>query len=72
MQKVVDFTGSFPSIHPWMYAMFTEKKLHTTRRSDKFWAGLPTDLVIKQTMISIKERGGVTHGRGMDENVRLT
>ena len=53
--------------------MFTEKKLHTIRRSDKFWARLSIDLVIEQTMMrAIKGRGGVTHGRGMDENVWLT
>jgi hypothetical protein len=46
------------------------KGMHTVRRSDRFWAGLSTDLVIEQTLMkSIKGRGGLSHGRGFDENV---
>ena len=44
---------------------------HSVRRSDRYWAGLSTDLVIEQTMMkSLKGRGGLTHGRGMTESVR--
>ena len=61
-----------PVTHPWLYNMFTDKRFHTIRRSDRFWAGLSTDLVIEQTMMkSIKGRSGLTRGRGMEENVRL-
>ena len=39
------------------------------RRSDKYWAALPPDLVIEQVlMASLKNcRTGLTHGRGTDE-----
>ena len=67
-QLYLQLMDDLPSTHPWLYAMFTEKKLHTIRRLDKFWVGLSTDLVIEQTMMrAIKERGG----RGI-ENVQLT
>ena len=76
MQKwstLLTVNRGFASTHHWLHAMFTEKKLHIIRRFDKFWAGLSTDLVIEQTMMrAIKGRGGVTHGHGIDENVRLT
>ena len=43
---------------------------HSVRRSDRYWAGLSTDLVIEQTMMkSLKGRGGLTHGRGMTESM---
>ena len=45
---------------------------HVVRRSDRFWAGLSTDLIIEQVlMISIKTHGGLTRGKGMTENQRL-
>ncbi|KAG1652235.1 hypothetical protein GQR58_026445 [Nymphon striatum] len=45
--------------------------LFVVRRSDRFWAGLPTDLVIEQTLMkTIKTTRGLTRGRGMDENQR--
>jgi len=35
--------------------------------------GLSTDLTIQQVMMkSLKIHGGLTHGRGMSKNVRLT
>jgi hypothetical protein len=38
-----------------------------------FWAGLSLDLVIEQEMMAvIKSRGGLTHGRGMNETTRIT
>ena len=41
------------------------------RRSDHFWVGLSTDLVIEQAMMkAIKEKDGLTHGRRMTESVR--
>lgn len=46
---------------------------HSIRRTNRFWAGLSTDLVIEQTMMrSIKSRGGLTRGRGMHETSRET
>ena len=47
--------------------VFTEG-LHVVRRSDKFWTGLSTDLVIEQVLMrSLKTSGGLTRGRGMSE-----
>ena len=44
---------------------------HVLQRSDRFWAGLSTDLVIEQVpMKSVKTAGGLTHGRGMGESQR--
>ena len=33
--------------HPWINEQFTEGLLHTVRRSEKFWAGFWTDLIIE-------------------------
>ncbi len=46
-----------PAGHPWLYEQFTEHGYHTVRRSDRYWAGLWTDLTIEQLMMrSIKSR----------------
>jgi hypothetical protein len=59
--------------HPWLFEQFTQHGYHTVRRSDRYWAGLWTDLVIEQVVMkSLKSRGGLTHGAGMTESVRLT
>jgi len=45
---------------------------HCVRRSERFWTALSTDLVIEQTtMKAIKSRGGLTHGRGLSESLRI-
>ena len=42
------------------------------RRSDRYWAGLSTDLVIEQVLMrSIKTTGGLTRGHGMTDIQRL-
>ena len=42
--------------------------LHVVCRSDRFWAGLSTDLVIEQVLMrSMNTSGGLTRGRGMIE-----
>ena len=47
--------------YPWLYHQFNDKGFHCIRRTDKFWTGLWTDLVIEQTaMLSIKSLGGLT------------
>lgn len=57
--------------HPDIYSLFVSG-LHVVRRSDRFWAGLSTDLVIEQILKrSIKSTGGLTRGRGMKELQRL-
>lgn len=57
--------------HPQVYQHF-QQGLHVIRRSDRYWAGLPPDLVIEQVLMrSIKTTGGLTRGRGMTETQRL-
>ena len=53
-----------PTNHPWLYNCFAEQGFHTVRRSNRFWAGIWTDLTIEQVMMtSLKSRGGLTRGR---------
>ena len=60
-----------PNSHPEVFQKFSER-FHVIRRSDRYWAGLSTDLVIEQVLMrSMKTSGGLTHGRGMDEIQRL-
>lgn len=64
--------NDLPESHPWLFNQFKEHGHHVVRRTDRYWAGLSTDLVIEQTfMRSIKGRGGLTHGSGVTDNVRL-
>ena len=37
-----------PASYPWLDDRFEEKGLHAIRRSERFWAGLSSDLVIEQ------------------------
>ena len=42
------------------------------RRSDRYWAGLSSDLVIEQVLMrSVKTTGSLTRGRGLTETQRL-
>ncbi|KAK3732581.1 hypothetical protein QZH41_004976 [Actinostola sp. cb2023] len=60
------------SDHPDVYRDFLSG-LHVVRRSDRSWAGLSTDLIIEQVLMrSLKTSGGLTRGRGMTEQQRLT
>ena len=53
--------------HPDVQKKF-EDIFHSIRRSDRFWAGLSSDLVIEQALMrSVKSCGGLTRGRGMNE-----
>ena len=57
--------------HPEVYENF-RKGLHVIRRSDHYWAGLSSDLVIEQVLMrSMKRRGGLTRGRGKTEQQRV-
>ena len=57
---------------PVVYDHF-QKGFHVVRRSERFWGGLSTDLIIEQVLMrSMKTSGGLTRGRGMNENQRLT
>ena len=60
-----------PETHPDAHRKFMEG-YHVVRRSDRFWAGLSTGLIIEQVhMRSIKTHGGLTRGKGMTEAQRL-
>lgn len=58
-----DLSASNPNV----YTSFTNG-LNVIRRSDRFWAGLSTDLAFEQVLMrSVKTTGGLTRGRGMTE-----
>ncbi len=51
-----------PKSHPDVHRRFQER-YHVVRRSDPYWAGLSTDLIIEQVLMrSIKTSGGLTRG----------
>ena len=57
--------------HPVVYQAF-QNGMQVIRRSDRFWAGLTTDLVIEQeTICCLKKAGGLTDGSGMTEFQRF-
>ena len=61
-----------PSSYPWVYKRFNTDGYHVIRCSDRFWAGLWSDLVIEQLLMrSLKSRGGLTRGIGVTESVRI-
>ena len=63
LQSMLDLEKTHPDIH----TMFSAGH-HVLRRSERFWAGLSTDLVIEQVLMrSIKTSGDLTRGRGMNE-----
>ena len=56
--------------HPDVYLKFVNGR-HVVRRSNKFWAGLSSDLVIEQTLMrSLKTSVSLTHGSRMNEEQR--
>ena len=60
-----------PESYPWLYDCFKEKGRHAIKRSERFWAGLWSDLVIQQVLMrSVKSREDLSRGRGMYENAR--
>ena len=62
--------GELPEKHPWLHQCFLEKGYHTIRRSDRYWAGLWSDLIIEQVLMrTLKSRGGLSRGRGMSDSV---
>ena len=57
--------------HPWVYGQFTEGYFHTVKQIEKFWAGVCTDLIVKQVIMwSIKSSAELTRGRGITESTR--
>ena len=58
--------------HPSLYKKFSANGYHAVRRSNRFWAGLSTDLTIEQVMMcDIKYRCGLMHGCGMSDSMQL-
>ena len=54
--------------HPHVFHNFL-KGHHVLRRSDRYWAGLSSDLTIEQLLpTSVKSAGGLTCGTGMSES----
>jgi len=66
LQTMANLTETHPDV-----AKHFENGKHVVRRSDRYWAGLSTDLVIEQMLMrSLKTSGGLTRGRGMTEMQR--
>lgn len=56
--------------NPRVYEAF-KKEHHVIRCSNRYWAGLSTDLVIEQVLMrSVKTTGGMTPGKGMSKYQR--
>lgn len=52
------------------YDKFCNKGFCTMRRSNRFWSGIWSDMTIEQVLMrAMKCSGGLTHGRGLTENV---
>ena len=55
-----------------MFTRDSNSGKHVFRRSDRYWAGLSSDLVIEQVLMrSVKTKGILTRGRGLTETQRL-
>lgn len=68
LQLMIDL----PVRHPWLHKKFKHCGFHSVWRSDRYWLGLSTDLAIEQVLMkAVKSRGGLTHGRGLTDSVRL-
>jgi hypothetical protein len=48
--------SALPESHPWLYELFVDHGFHVIRRSNRFWGGLSSDLVIEQTLSEITRR----------------
>ena len=67
LQQMTDLEETNPEV----YDAFVNHGYHAVRRSDRFWSGLWSDLVIEQVMMrALKTSGGLTRGRGMTESTR--
>ena len=66
LQKMQDLKRTHPDVHNQFSHGY-----HVLRRSDRFWAGVSSDLMIEQTLMkSVKSVGGLTRRRGMGETQR--
>ena len=63
LQQMQDLQKKNPNVYQCFINGF-----NVVRRTDKFFAGIGTDLMIEQELMrSVKTTGGLTHGRGMTE-----
>lgn len=68
LQKMYDLEKTHPTIHK----SFMQDGLQVVRRSNDYWAGLSTDLIIESVLMrAMKSTGGLTRGKGMTETQRL-
>ncbi|KAG1681449.1 hypothetical protein GQR58_011839 [Nymphon striatum] len=66
LEKMLALEDDNPEVHQKFQSGY-----HVIRRSDQYWAGLSSDLVIEQTLMrSLKSQGGLTRGSGMSEHQR--
>ena len=66
LSRMANLKHSDPHVHTHFM-----KGYHSIRRSDRYWSGLSSDLVIEQVLMrSIKSVGGLTRGRGISESQR--
>ena len=63
LQQMLDL----PKDHPEIYNSFNDHGYHGIRRSERYWAGLWSDLVIEK--VTIRSRGDLIRGRGFNENI---
>ena len=64
LQQMRELPEKFALLHK----QFTHG-LHTVRKTDRYWGGLSTDLIIEQDMMrQNKTKRGLTRGRGLEEN----
>ena len=59
--------ASLPNNHPDVHEKFMSG-YHSVRRSDRFWGGLSTDLIIEQVLM---RSGGLTRAKGINKHQRL-
>ena len=67
LKKMLELSTNYP----WVYTNFATHGFHTVRRSDRFWAGLWTDLIMEQVLMRALKSRGLTRGRGVNESVRV-
>ena len=68
LQLMLELQTMFPDIYEKFIAGF-----HVIRRSNRYWAGLSSDLVIEQVLMkNVKSTGGLTRGTGMGEAQRVS
>ncbi|CAC5379455.1 unnamed protein product [Mytilus coruscus] len=67
MQQMHELSRTNPAINETLVSGF-----HVIKRSDRFWSGLSSDLVIEQVLMrGIKTTGGLTRGRRMIDAQRI-